>query len=101
MKAENVPAYEHLQSLRAEMVRTVRLANEAAQGTIKEWNEAKKVARAAEELVHAEVARLREIGFDGDIDFEIKVMGRMLRRHTDPVMPPFHEMWQSRTYSSR
>ena len=50
-----------------------------------------KQTKEAEAAVAAEIQRIRWEGFGGDSDFEFKVMGRMMRHHTDPVLPPCHE----------
>lgn len=90
MTAEHAIVFANLQTLRAEVTRLAQAFREVdcMSAEAKAIREQTKVAEAA---VAAEVSRIRLEGFGGDGDFEFKVMGRMMRHHTDPVLPPCHE----------
>jgi hypothetical protein len=91
MTAENAITFANLQTLRAEVSRLLAEFNSIEDWFSPESKALRPKIREAEEAVRAEVDRIRAAGFGGDGDFEFKVMGRMMRHHTDPVLPPCHE----------
>lgn len=82
MSPANRAVVANLNGLRAATNAALRAQGLASQdGTMAEWTAARVVAKAASVAECAEIARIRAAGFDGDVDFEFAVLGRLERRH--------------------
>ena len=87
MTTSNAATLANLQALRAAARVGLNAVNHASSnGTTAEWMAARAACKPLEAAAMAEERRIIAAGFGDDSDFEFAVLGRLGRRHTDPVM---------------
>ena len=81
MTSAHAARYAVLVALRTAESEALRAQELASQLPMAEWRAAHKLAKAACEAVAAEERSIIAEGFDGDLDYEFKVLGRLARRY--------------------
>ena len=87
MTPANAAALANLTALRAAARKGLEAVNAASEnGTTADWMAARAACRPLCDAARIEEERIVAAGFGGDTDFEFAVLGRLGRRHTNPVM---------------
>jgi len=82
MTATHAATLAHLNTLRADSNAALRVMERASQnGTFEDWRTAHAAAKIVCEKERIERERVIAAGFEGDVDFEFAVLGRLTRRH--------------------